>query len=463
MNEKGFSPSTPVAEPRQPSNSSQSPRSLDGHPAGHIDSGTIPLSSAMFGSLLPRVSNLELGFIYNVGPDLRSGRFTADYVLPINLGGNSTLFGEAHAEFQEFWQSPRVSTSGGSVANNRTDLSFGGGYRRILAESMLVGVNGFYDTSRIVDQWYSSGGAGFEMVSSAWGNSALDINLNYYGNIFTSDGLVNAFRNEGGSWDGEVGYSTSLLDDAFDLRLKLNGYQFDVGETVYGWRSGADLTTRDGRFTLRYEYGYDRLNNSYNAFGAFVNMGFQFENLFRGEIPFTQPEPVFASPRNIRRMLTGKVRRNWYQPTAVVLTRACNACSGSGSCVRFLSPVAMPMIVAGRYRSGDVPFPPISYTTLDPTRFFRIEFDYAFVGTPPATVLWSVVVRNGTRLNSLTVGQSTSQSHLVFILNGPGAPAVGQSAFTSTATDPSDILIVASGADGTTALTVTNVCITPNQ
>jgi hypothetical protein len=36
------------------------------------------------------------------------------------------------------------------------------------------------------------------------------------------------------------------------------------------------------------------------------------------ESPFTLPEPVFRSPRNLRRMLGLKVKRNWHQPAAVV-------------------------------------------------------------------------------------------------------------------------------------------------
>ncbi len=45
------------------------------------------------------------------------------------------------------------------------------------------------------------------------------------------------------------------------------------------------------------------------------------ENLFRGESPLTKPEPIFKSPRNLRYMMTQKVRRDWHQATAVVATR----------------------------------------------------------------------------------------------------------------------------------------------
>jgi hypothetical protein len=75
-------------------------------------------------------------------------------------------------------------------------------------------------------------------------------------------------------------------------------------------------------FTLRYEYGQDRINGDYNTVGGFVNVGFQLENLLSGESPFTLPEPVFRSPRDLTRSPALKVRRNWSQPHAVVLSRS---------------------------------------------------------------------------------------------------------------------------------------------
>lgn len=282
---------------------------------GPVRSDTIPISSGLFQGILQRIPNLELGFIYSFGRDVRAGRGTADYLVPIDLGHDSTIFGELHAEFQDFWKAP----SGG--ANNRVDLSFGGGCRTILRNTALVGLNGFYDTSRLFGSWYSSGSLGLEMAAITPDDGAIELNLNWYGNLFTRDGLINAFRNRGGSYDIEAGYSQPLFNQALDLRLKLTGYQFDIGTKVYGWRTGADVTTRDGVFTVKYEWGQDAVNGSYNSLGGFVNVGFQPENILRGESPFTAPEPVFQSPRNLLRMLTQKVKRNWHQPAAVVLAR----------------------------------------------------------------------------------------------------------------------------------------------
>jgi hypothetical protein len=269
---------------------------------------------------MPRIPNLELGFLWSVGNNVRAGRLSADYLLPFRLGSEAVVFGEVHAEFQDFWKTP----PGG--ANNRVDLSFGGGYRRIIANSTLLGLNGFYDTSRLFGAWYSSGSLGLEMAAIIPGDGAIDLNVNWYGDVLSSNGLLNAFRNQGGSYDIEAGYSQPLFNQALDLRLKLSGYQFDIGTKVYGWRAGAELTTRDGVFSVKYEHGCDRVNSSYDTVGAFVNVGVQWENLIHGQSPFVMPEPVFQSPRNIQRLLTRNVFRNWFQSTAAIGARALSGC-----------------------------------------------------------------------------------------------------------------------------------------
>lgn len=283
----------------------------------------------MLAPFLPKIPNLEFGFLYSFGKNVRTGRFTADFTLPFHLSPDSVVFGEAHAEGWDFWKRPNVSittpagfTTATSTANNRVDLSFGGGYRTMLGSNTLVGVNAFYDTSRLFNKWYSSGGVGLEMAANVAGDDAIDLNVNWYGNLFNRDVLVNVFRNMGNSFDVEAGYSHAMFNRALDLRLKLIGYQFDIGTPVRGWRGGADLTTRDGMFTLRYEHGYDQLNGYYNTVGGFVTMGFNFENVLYAESPFALPDPVFRSPRDLRRLLGLKVKRNWYQPESVVSARS---------------------------------------------------------------------------------------------------------------------------------------------
>ncbi|MFH1113433.1 MAG: hypothetical protein V1792_05885 [Pseudomonadota bacterium] len=291
------------------------PLGLPGSSAPAIGaSDTIPISSGMFPSILPPIPNLQVGYLYYFGQNVRSGRFTADYLLPFSLSKNSTVFGEAHTEFQSFWK-----TNNGF--NNRVDLSLGGGYRSILSNRTLVGVNGFYDTSRLGEKWYSSGSLGFELAALVSGSDALDLSFNWYGKLFNGNVIRNAFRYGPGNFDVQAGYSHELWDGGPDMRLKVAAYQFNIGDNVYGWNAGAELKTRDGVFSLRYDVGNDKINRTYQTVGGFVNIGLQLDNLLRGESPFTKPEPIFRSPRNLWRMLTQNVYRNWYQPEEVVQNR----------------------------------------------------------------------------------------------------------------------------------------------
>jgi len=466
-----FIPSSPSTTPQllAPPNPLGAPGSAYGVQPG---SDIIPLSSGMFSGIIPRISNLELGFLYNFGNNVSMGRFSADYVLPFSLSYDSVIFGEAHGEWENFWKTPTVSVtsvSGSTVttsgSSNRVDLSFGGGCRTMLGQSTLLGVNGFYDASRLFNEWYSSGGVGLEWAALLGVDAALDLNVNWYGNLFTRDAIINAFRNRGGSYDVEAGYSQSLFNQAVDLRLKATGYQFDIGSAVYGWRTGADLTTRDGVFSLKYEYGHDQVNGSYNTVGGFVNIGFQLENVLNGESPFTLPEPIFNSPRNLRRMLTQKVKRDWHQPTAVVQSRT----SGGGCATdRFLASLPMPYdgsFGSGGYVSPWTSFPTVPYTCLDPTKSIVVEFDYAFLNAPASPVSWEawVASTSGLAFNNFAGPVATSQSgHLSFTLLTNGFPVPAQAAFTSVSQDPDNLLLVAYGPPGNT-ITITNVSVRFNQ
>lgn len=313
------------------------PLGLPGNAARSL-SEAVPLSSGMFPGLLPIIPNLEIGFNYSFGPRLQTGRFYADYLLPFFTREDGHLFGEAHAEGLGFWKGKENAwTENGasatsyseSAAPNRFDLSLGGGYRRIIGGS-IVGANAFYDSTRLWKTWYPSWGWGLEMFSKLPGESAFDLQFNHYGNQFNRNALVNVFRTKGASWDLEAGYSVPLLNQSFDLRMKFRGYQFDSVENVYGWNAGAEVTTRNGSITLRYEHGQDRVNGSYDTIGGFVNVGFQMESLLKAENPFTMPQPVFGSPRNELRTLTRKVIRDWHQPIPSILRRA-SASAGDDS------------------------------------------------------------------------------------------------------------------------------------
>jgi len=431
--------------------------------AGRVQAGsdTVSLSSGMLQGLLPPIPNLQFGYLYNFGQDVRSGRATVDYLLPFSLSKDSVLFGEAHTEFQSFWK-----TNNGF--NNRVDVSLGGGYRTILRNSTLVGMNGFYDTSRLGETWYSSGSLGLEMAALLPGNDVIDLNFNWYGRLFDSNVIRNAFRFGPSNYDFQAGYSHELWNGGPDFRLSATGYMFDIGTSVYGWNAGAELKSRDGMFVVKYDVGHDKVNETYHTVGGFVNVGFQPENMLKGESPFIKPEPIFKSPRNLWYMLTRTVKRDWHQSATIVVNRpGQSGCTGACCNLdRFLASITMAPFFPG---SGDysssplfVSFPAVPNACLDPTKNIVVEFDYAFDAAPAGGVAnWEIAVTDPTgTFGCVFFGfAATAQSgHIAFTLN-----SANQSAFTTTGTDPAKVAFIQVLTGGTTSLTITNVVIHFNQ
>lgn len=313
-----------------PSNPLGLPGTTGGMPRG---TDSIYLTDQMFRDNIGPIPNLQVGYLYSFGKSVGAGRLTLDYLLPLSLGSDSAVFGEAHGEFTNFWKTVQRLFRGGNTIttqssfNERTDLSLGGGYRTILNENTLLGVNGFFDTTKLGSRWYSSGGVGFEFAALLPGYDAVDLTFNWYGNLFNSNVLANAFRRGPQNYDFQAGYSHELWDGGPDLRLHATGYKFSSTTGVYGLRGGAELKSPDGMFSVQYEASDDRINGTYHSVGGFVNVGLQIENLLVGESPFTAPEPIFRSPRNLRKYLTGKVYRLFWQPAAASTGTSCT-CPG---------------------------------------------------------------------------------------------------------------------------------------
>lgn len=333
-----FAPSNPLGVP-----SGVGPRGSD----------SIYLNSEMFQDILRLIPNLQVGYLYSFGKSVGAGRLTLDYLQPIRLGANSVVFGEAHGEFTDFWKTlpsiwRRVDSSialmtttetGRHGFNERADLSIGGGYRTLLDENTLLGVNAFFDSTKMGRSWYTSGGLGFEFAALLSGNDAIDLTFNWYGDLFSSKYLIHTFRFWSGdryrnqdhintfrrgpqNYDFQAGYSHELWNGGPDLRLSATGYRFGGLDAVYGTRVGTELKTRNGTFTMKYEASHDWLNGTYHEVGGFVNVGLRLSNLLNGDSPFVMPEPIFRSPRNLRKWLTDKVRRRWHAQAGELASRS---------------------------------------------------------------------------------------------------------------------------------------------
>lgn len=303
-------------------------------------SNVIPLSSDWVRDYLPQIPNLELGFLYTFGSNIRQTRWVADYVKPFEITRDNFIFAEAHAEYLNYQTTITLPfldnfwNQGPPGAASRTDLSIGGGYRRMVGENLLLGVNGFYDTSRIVGSWYSAGGFGLQLAANGPGDSMVDLNANYYSNTFgnydsrgsefPTFNAIDSVKRGGGSYDVEAGYSQALFNREYDLRIKLAGYQFLVGDQFKpGLKTGAEITTRDGVWRVGIEYGHDAVSGQYGTIGGSLNIGFQAENILKGESPFGKPQPVFQSPRNLKRLVSQPVKRNWRKPESAVVNPKC--------------------------------------------------------------------------------------------------------------------------------------------
>jgi hypothetical protein len=303
-------------------------------------SETVPFSSEMLRNWLPVIPNLQFGFNYLFGRNLSQTWWSADYVLPVSLTSSDIVFGEAHVDsassastggfpfLNNFWQ------QGPAGLQNRIDLSFGLGYRKLFGDNLLVGAYGFYDSTRLTGSWRSAGSVGFQAAANGPGDSAVDLNFNYYsdsyvgydsrGSVFPTFNLFGAIASGTGNYDFEAGLSQPLFNRAYDFRVKAAGYKYDMGNSkVYGLRSGVDLTTADGVFKVSAEYGNDRLVGQYGQIGAYVNIGFQAENIVKGENPFTKPEPIFKSPRHLRQLASQPAKRNWRKPSSVIANAKC--------------------------------------------------------------------------------------------------------------------------------------------
>ena len=320
---------------------------------GQRGSDSIYLNSGMFSDLLPLIPNLEVGYLYSFGKSLAAGRLTVDYFQPVSLGANSVVFGEAHGEFTDFWKTlPSIwrrvdssvsltttTTTEHNGFNERADLAIGGGYRTLVSKNTLLGINSFFDSTKLGGAWYTSGGIGLEFAALLSGNDAIDLTFNWYGDLFSSNFLVdtfriwsgdryrnedhiNTFRRGPSNYDFQAGYCHELWDGGPDLRLNATGYRFGALDPVYGTRLGAELKTRDGLFTVKYEISHDKLNGTYHEVGGLVNLGLGLGNLLNGESPVFIPEPIFRSPRNLRRLLTQKVRRRWHAQASELSSRS---------------------------------------------------------------------------------------------------------------------------------------------
>lgn len=295
---------------------------------GPGSSENISISNGMFQGIMPQIPNLQLGYNYTFGSQIKVGAASVDYLLPFKIDADTTVYGEAHGEFQS------LSFTQPGSPNNSTELCFGGGYRRMLGKDTMVGLHSFFNTAKLSGTWYPSASAGVEFASMISGHDAIDFIFNWYGKAldatifagipaYVSSASTANFGNA--NFDFQVGFSHELYNGGPDLRLSATGYKLECGSNVYGYYGGAELKTRDGMFVAKYDVGYDNAFEVYQSVAAFVNMGLQLENLLEGKSPLVKPKPVFQSPRNMTTLTQAKPTRNWKHTTQAATSAVAKA------------------------------------------------------------------------------------------------------------------------------------------
>ena len=256
--------------------------------SGESDVQTIPLSYDLFLDVLPQIPKLQLGYLYTFGKDLRWGRMTGDFFAPVGLSPTSTVFGQVHVEFQDYWKIPFAE------AHHRVDFSAGGGYRTLASRNLMLGANVFYDSTRIYNEWFASAGAGAEAAVQLPSSDVIDFSYNYYGNLSRGNRQIDGTLVNGPpNMDFELGYSHAVLGNTPDLRARINAYNYDTTQSKWGFKGGADLATLNGALTLRAEIGSDQLYGSYQTVGAFVNIPIKLDNIlgFKSPLVLTAGTP----------------------------------------------------------------------------------------------------------------------------------------------------------------------------
>ena len=245
-------------------------------------SESVNLSNSLLQGILPHIPNLQLGYFYSWDRQPQ-GRLILDYTCPVKWG-RDVVFAEIHSRFQDL-----VKTIGGDP-NPDAQVLFGGGYRHRMTREIMVGANGFYNTTRLSGQWRSSGIAGLELCFLTPGNGMVDASFNYYGNVFSADtGVFAVFSQGQGDYKLEAAYSQPMFQNAFTLRLKGSHYEFHKLGNVRGYYVGSDFRSSDGMYRLEYTVGQDAISGKYQNLAFYFTVGFRVENIFSGNSPFTKP------------------------------------------------------------------------------------------------------------------------------------------------------------------------------
>lgn len=207
------------------------------------------------------------------------------------------------------------------------EQNFGIGYRRlILNNDMIIGANLFYDQMRSRNNYdYRQIGVGLEMMTK-W----IDARANYYHPIsgrlhhlgskdefsFGSSALLlhKGWEEQEKGFDVEIGTLVPFISDYVETRAYLGGYMFNskVRDDITGMKIRAEV--RPAKIlNINMEVKDDDVNGIDTFIGAYLDIPFSIENVFKGKNPFEGLKDALAfgkGTRSLKERMVEKVIRD---------------------------------------------------------------------------------------------------------------------------------------------------------
>lgn len=207
------------------------------------------------------------------------------------------------------------------------EQNFGLGYRRLMMnDEMILGVNFFYDQMRSRNNHdYRQIGTGLEMMTR-W----IDSRINYYHPIsnrqhylgnknefsFGSSALLlhKGWEEQTKGFDFEVGTLIPFISDYVETRAYAGGYMFNSGirDDISGMKIRVEA--RPVRIlNVNIEMKDDDINGIDTFIGAYLEIPFSVENIYKGKNPFEGLKDAFAvgkGTRDLKERMVEKVVRD---------------------------------------------------------------------------------------------------------------------------------------------------------
>ena len=208
-----------------------------------------------------------------------------------------------------------------------SEENLGVGYRTLVNnDQIILGANAFFDAMHSrYDNSFSQLGAGVEALSK-W----VDFRANYYNptgsrtkrmeafdaygfgptSVLVYKGYEEAMRGA----DAEVGVLIPAISDIVETRVFLGGYWYDssVVNDLEGWRSRIEIRPWS-ILSLNAQVRHDQVRGTDAFYGAYLDIPFSIETLFKGGNPFNglKETAAFAKgARSVRDRMTEKVIRD---------------------------------------------------------------------------------------------------------------------------------------------------------